>query len=57
MRDQGAEYAAKLRAAGVAAELRCYEATIHGFMQHPHLLPLARQATGFAGRRLRNALG
>lgn len=49
LRDEGADYAARLRAAGVPVEYECCEGTIHGFMNMGRVL---RGAYGHARRRL-----
>ena len=49
LRDEGAEYAETLRAAGVPVEYQCYEGTIHGFMNMGRVL---RGAHGGARKRL-----
>jgi acetyl esterase len=53
LRDQGAEYAAKLRAAAVPVEHICYPGTLHGFMQYPHRIGKARLALTRAADTLR----
>ena len=42
LRDQGAEFASRLRAAGVAVELCQWEGHIHGAASFTALLPSAR---------------
>ena len=49
LRDEGAEYAERLRASGVPVDYECCEGTIHGFMNMGRLL---RGAHGRARRRL-----
>lgn len=49
LRDEGAEYAERLAAAGVAVEYECCQGTIHGFMNMGRVL---RAAHGHARRRL-----
>jgi acetyl esterase len=49
LRDEGADYAETLRAAGVAVEYQCVEGTIHGFMNMGRVL---RGAHGRARKRL-----
>ena len=56
LRDEGEAYAARLREAGVAAELRCYPGQIHGFLQLADTFPSAREAIADAARALRAAL-
>jgi acetyl esterase len=38
LRDEGADYAETLRAAGITVEYQCYEGTIHGFMNMGRVL-------------------
>ena len=56
IRDQGAEYAHVLRAAGVAAEYICYQGTIHNFMLYAHQIAQGREALMLAAAALRRAL-
>jgi acetyl esterase len=49
LRDEGADYAATLAAAGVAVDYVCYEGTIHGFVTMGRVL---RAAHGKARKRL-----
>jgi acetyl esterase/lipase len=49
LRDEGAEYAERLAAAGVPVEYECCEGTIHGFMNMGRVL---RSAHGRARRRI-----
>lgn len=49
LRDEGAEYAKTLEAAGIPVEYECYEGTIHGFMNMGRVL---RGAHGKARKRL-----
>ena len=49
LRDEGAEYAETLRAAGVPVEYECAEGTIHGFMNMGRVL---RKAHGHTRKRL-----
>jgi acetyl esterase len=49
LRDEGADYAETLRAAGVPVEYQCLEGTIHGFMNMGRVL---RGAHGRARKRL-----
>ena len=55
LRDEGAAYAERLRAAGVAAEYFCYKGTIHGFLGMGKALPHAEQAIERACAALRAA--
>ena len=56
LRDQGAEYARRLRAAGVAAEHQPYAGMIHGFFQMGGALDAGREALDRAAAALRTAL-
>jgi len=56
LRDEGEAYAARLREAGVAVEVRRYPGQIHGFLQLADTFPSARDAVADAGRALRAAL-
>ncbi|MGA8689855.1 MAG: alpha/beta hydrolase fold domain-containing protein, partial [Methyloceanibacter sp.] len=49
LRDEGAEYAETLAAAGVPVEYECCEGTIHGFMNMGRVL---RTAHGRARQRI-----
>jgi acetyl esterase len=49
LRDEGAEYAGTLAAAGVGVDYECVEGTIHGFMNMGRVL---RKAHGHARKRL-----
>jgi acetyl esterase len=49
LRDEGAEYAERLSAAGVAVQYECREGTIHGFMTMGRVL---RAAHGWGRKRL-----
>jgi acetyl esterase len=57
LRDEGHEYAVRLREAGVPVEYRCFEGTIHAFMSFCSAIPLGREALALAATRLRQALG
>ena len=56
LRDEGNEYAARLREAGVPVDYRCFEGTIHAFMSFCSAIPLGREALALAASRLRTAL-
>jgi acetyl esterase len=49
LRDEGAEYAETLAAAGVPVEYECYAGTVHGFMNMGRVL---RRAHGRARKRI-----
>ena len=57
LRDEGAEYAEKLAAAGVPVTYRMYEGATHGFWQMSRLAPIAQQALDECGDALRAAIG
>ncbi len=57
LRDEGAAYAERLREAGVAVEYKCWETTIHGFLQMAKVIPQAIDATTEAGEWLGRRLG
>lgn len=57
LRDEGEEYAARLKAAGVPVEVRRYDGVVHGFFQWAHALDKAKQAQEEAARALREAFG
>jgi acetyl esterase len=44
MRDEGLEYARRLRGAGVAVQTRVWPGMLHGFLAHPALTPVADAA-------------
>jgi acetyl esterase len=54
--DEGKAYADRLAAAGVPAEHRCFDGTIHAFMSFSGALPIGRDALALAAERLRAAL-
>ena len=56
LRDEGEAYAARLRAAGVPAELVRWPGTIHGFFRWLAVAGAAREAIDAAGAALRRAL-
>lgn len=56
LRDEGTQYAEKLREAGVAVEHVGYDDMIHGFMSMSNALDTAKLAIERAGDALRNAL-
>jgi acetyl esterase len=55
LRDEGEAYAARLREAGVAVDLRRYDGVIHGFLGMTALLSQAREAIAQAAGNLRSA--
>jgi len=57
LRDEGESYAARLRAAGVPAELTRFDGMIHGFFPNPALFPQAETAIDAAADVLRRAFG
>lgn len=57
LRDEGEEYARRLRGAGVHVSVRRYPGAFHGFLGFGALLPVAREAFGEAVARIAGALG
>lgn len=57
LRDEGKEYAERMRAAGVPVEYRCYESTIHGFFNMGGVIGVTRKALDGSAAALRQALG
>ncbi|MGA0099433.1 MAG: alpha/beta hydrolase fold domain-containing protein [Steroidobacteraceae bacterium] len=57
LRDQGEEYADRLRAAGVAVVSRRYLGMIHGFATMPHVTGIADRAIADVALDIRHALG
>jgi acetyl esterase len=55
LRDEGEEFAAKLREAGVEVTQKRYDGQIHGFWQMPGVFGTAKQATEDAAVELRRA--
>jgi len=55
LRDEGAAYAAKLKAAGVAVDYVCFDGLIHEFMAHSRMFSAAKPAMDRAVAALRNA--
>jgi len=56
LRDEGKLYAERLAAAGVPAEYRCFEGTIHVFVSFAPAIPAGDEALAFVAERLRAAL-
>lgn len=56
LKDEGKQYAAKLKAAGVQVDFVEYESMIHGFLGMAGMIPLASQAIRDAGKALSNAV-
>jgi acetyl esterase len=56
LRDEGAAYADKLRAAGVAVEHRLYAGMLHGFARMGARVDQGRRALDDAAAALRQAL-
>jgi acetyl esterase len=57
LRDEGEMYAEKLRADGVATELKRYEGMVHGFFAMTGVLDAASDAQALVADRLRRAFG
>jgi acetyl esterase len=57
MRDEGNDYAAKLRAAGVAVEHTCHDGMIHNFHTMGAVLPQGRLVLHQIGEQVRRAVG
>jgi acetyl esterase/lipase len=57
LRDEGEEFAERLRAAGVPATVRRYPGVFHGFFNLPDDIPTAEQANSDVCAVLRGALG
>ena len=57
LKDEGKAYAEALSAAGVLADHKCYETTIHGFLSMGRFIPTALEALDDCAARLRAALG
>lgn len=55
LRDEGRAYAARLQAAGVPVEERCYPGMFHGFFSRTAEIDLAREAVAQAAAALRAA--
>jgi acetyl esterase len=55
LRDEGKEYARRLREAGNRAEVRCYDGLIHGYASMSGGISAARVAVTEAAAALRNA--
>ena len=55
LRDEGEQFGAALRAAGVQAATRRYAGMIHGFATMPHVTPVAEEAIRDLGHGLANA--
>ncbi len=56
LRDEGAQYAARLATDGVPARHVCYPGTIHGFINFYPLVPDGRRAIAEGGQAIRDAL-
>ncbi|MGQ0834296.1 MAG: alpha/beta hydrolase [Gammaproteobacteria bacterium] len=56
LKDEGAAYVAKLRAAGVPTDHRCFETTIHGFLSFAGVLAVGRQGLDFVADWLASRL-
>jgi acetyl esterase len=56
LRDEGEDYANRLRAAGIAVLGRRYLGMIHGFVSMPYLTPMANRALADVAADIRAAL-
>ncbi|NOX70851.1 MAG: alpha/beta hydrolase [Gammaproteobacteria bacterium] len=56
LRDEGAEYAKRLNAAGVEAEYYCFEGAIHGFLSFSGALDIGADGLQMVANRVREAL-
>ena len=56
LRDEGQAYTDRLAKAGVPAEYRCYDGTIHAFMSFAGAIPLGLEALSFVASRLKGSL-
>jgi len=56
LRDEGAEYAKRLRAAGVEVEYYCFEGAIHGFLSFSGALDIGADGLQMVANRVRDAL-
>jgi acetyl esterase len=56
LRDEGEQFAERLRAAGVTVTARRFDGMIHGFVGMPHVTPMAESAIKFMAAGLRSAL-
>ena len=56
LRDEGREYAGRMREAGVSVQLDCHDALVHGFISLGAGIEAAEAAMGAAARALRQAL-
>ncbi len=54
--DEGADYARRLRAAGVDVEYRCFDGTIHGFMSFSGVLDAGKKGLELVAGCIRSAL-
>jgi len=56
LRDEGLQYADKLRAAGVKTDYKNYDSMVHGFFTMAGILDLSKEAIAEAGDKLKTAL-
>ncbi len=56
LRDEGKDYADRLKAAGVDVEYVCFETTIHGFMSFAGIVDVGKEALALAAQKIKEHL-